>query len=286
MVLKFSKMHGLGNDFMVIDCVNQDVELNNDLIKRLGDRNFGVGFDQMLLVEKPRKKHLDFHYRIFNRDGSEVQMCGNGARCFARFVYNHKLSDKKELHVSTMSGELVLTIADDGEVIVNMGVPITEPARIPNKFESESKTYVLKDLKNLDPDMGKELEIGSVSMGNPHMALWVKDVKTCPIEKLGPELESHPMFPERVNVGFMEFVSKDAINLRVFERGCGETLACGSGACAAAVIGMIQGKLSSKVRVTLPGGSLTVSWDGPGTPVMMKGPATQVFEGTIDLNNF
>lgn len=286
MLLKFSKMHGLGNDFMVVDCINQKVEFTTDLIQRLGDRNFGVGFDQLLLVEKPAREGLDFYYRIFNRDGSEVQMCGNGARCFARFVKEHKLSDKNTLHVSTVSGEIVLTIEDDGEVVVNMGVPTTEPSRIPLKAAQESAVYTVDLTKELGAEFGGVIEFGSVSMGNPHMTTWVKSTKDCFIEKQGPILESHPLFPERVNVGFMEFLNKNEVNLRVYERGCGETMACGSGACAAAVVGMIQGKLDSKVKVNLPGGSLTISWQGAGSPVMMKGPATLVFDGVIDLERF
>lgn len=286
MKIQFSKMHGLGNDFMVVDCINQNVKFSSELIQRLGNRNFGIGFDQLLLVEKPSKDHLDFHYRIFNRDGSEVQMCGNGARCFARFVAEHHLSDKKELHVSTVSGEIILKIEDDGEVVVNMGVPTTDPAKIPCKFEQESAEYSIDLTPQLGKDSGGVITFGCVSMGNPHMTTWVNNVKNCLIDKQGPVLESHPMFPERVNVGFMEFISKSEVKLRVYERGCGETMACGSGACAAAVVGMIQGKLDSTVKVHLPGGTLTISWQGKGTPVMMKGPATLVFDGVIDLDSF
>lgn len=283
MQVKFTKMHGLGNDFMVVDCVTQKISFDSTLIKRLGDRNFGVGFDQLLVVEPPHSPELDFHYRIFNQDGSEVQMCGNGARCFARFVVEHNLCNKKEIRVSTVSGELTLKLEDDGEVVVNMGKPTFEPHKIPCTFNSESARYSLP----LDSEKHgmSSLEIGAVSMGNPHMVTVVEDVKTCFIDSLGPVLESNKCFPERVNVGFMQVVSRNEINLRVYERGCGETMACGSGACAAAVVGIKQGLLDNKVTVNLPGGTLHITWLGDGQPVMMKGPATTVFEGTINLQS-
>lgn len=279
MKIKFTKMHGLGNDFMVVDGVTQKVFFSPDLIKRLGDRHFGIGFDQLLLVEPPYNPDLDFHYRIFNQDGSEVQMCGNGARCFARFVCEHGLCNKKEIKVSTMAGELTLKLEDDNEVVVNMGVPITDPQKVPCTYESEQTIYTMA----LDEALAKQssITIGAVSMGNPHAVTIVDDINTCAIDVLGPIMESHSDFPERVNVGFMQLVSRGEVKLRVYERGCGETMACGSGACAAAVVGMLQGHLDSKVKVHLPGGTLSISWDGPGKPVMMKGPATTVFEGTI-----
>lgn len=281
MLVKFTKMHGLGNDFMVVDCVTQKVFFNPDLIKRLGDRHFGVGFDQLLVVEPPFSPDLDFHYRIFNQDGSEVQMCGNGARCFARFVVEHNLCHKKEIKVSTVSGELTLKLEDDGEVVVNMGKPIFAPERIPCTFAKESPSY---ELPLPDNEAGlSSLQVGTVSMGNPHMVTLVEDVKTCFIDKLGAILERHETFPERVNVGFMQLLSRSEVNLRVYERGCGETMACGSGACAAAVVGMRQGLLDSKVKVHLPGGTLSISWTGEGHNVMMKGPVCTVYEGAIVL---
>ena len=281
MLVKFTKMHGLGNDFMVVDCVTQKVFFNPDLIKRLGDRHFGVGFDQLLVVEPPFSPDLDFHYRIFNQDGSEVQMCGNGARCFARFVVEHNLCHKKEIKVSTVSGELTLKLEDDGEVVVNMGKPIFAPERIPCTFAKESPSY---ELPLPDNEAGlSSLQVGTVSMGNPHMVTLVEDVKTCFIDKLGAILERHETFPERVNVGFMQLLSRSEVNLRVYERGCGETMACGSGACAAAVVGMRQGLLDSKVKVHLLGGTLSISWTGEGHNVMMKGPVCTVYEGAIVL---
>lgn len=293
MLLKFTKMHGLGNDFMVVDGVRQKVFFNPDLIKRLGDRHFGVGFDQLLLVEPPYNPDLDFHYRIFNRDGSEVQMCGNGARCFARFVLDHGLCNKNEIKVSTMAGQLVLKVESDGEVVVNMGVPEFTPAKLPFTMESAATCYDLpltQELKDTDSEALKQwvaehptLKIGAVSMGNPHMTTVVPDVATFPVELVGPMLERHSFFPERVNVGFMQVLSRHEVKLRVYERGCGETMACGTGACAAAVIGMSQGLLDRKVKVELPGGKLRITWEGENNPVLMKGPATTVFEGTIEI---
>lgn len=289
MQIRFTKMHGLGNDFMVVDAVTQKVYFSNDLIKRLGDRHFGVGFDQLLLVEPPYSPENDFHYRIFNQDGSEVQMCGNGARCFARFVVDHGLCNKREIKVSTMANELTLKIEDDGEVVVNMGVPILEPSKIPCLLGEQKPSYELP----LTTEKGPEAEavaakypvltIGSVSMGNPHMTTIVDDVDNFPVKEVGTVLERHSLFPEKVNVGFMQIISSKEVKLRVFERGCGETMACGTGACAAAVAGMVQGKLEPKVKVRLPGGNLSISWAGEGQPVLMKGSATKVYEGVIDI---
>ncbi|MGN0915415.1 MAG: diaminopimelate epimerase [Succinivibrio sp.] len=275
MLLKFTKMHGLGNDFMVVDGVTQKVFFSPELIKKLADRHFGVGFDQLLLVEPPFDPDVDFHYRIFNADGSEVQMCGNGARCFVRFVVDHELTYKRDILVSTVSGVLRLKLNDDDTVTVNMGAPHLDPEKIPFKAEKQSKSYsiTLKD--------GTVLEHGAVSMGNPHAVFFFDDVKTAPVEKYGPELECHPNFPEKVNVGFAQVVDNHTLNLRVFERGCGETMACGTGACAAAVASIIQGRVTSPVTVNLPGGTLKISWDGADSPVMMSGPAIRVYEGTI-----
>ena len=275
MILKFSKMHGLGNDFMVVDGVTQKIFFSPELIKRLSDRHFGVGFDQLLLVEPPYDPEVDFHYRIFNADGSAVQMCGNGARCFVRFVVDHGLTNKRDIKVSTVSGVLRLKLNNDDSVTVNMGVPQLEPEKLPFIADGESETYELS-VKGFD-----QVTIGAVSMGNPHAVINVKDVKTAPVHELGALVERHERFPERVNVGFSQKVNEHEINLRVFERGCGETLACGTGACAAVVAGIVQQRLVSPVKVNLPGGSLNISWEGKNSPVMMSGPAVLVYEGQI-----
>ncbi len=276
MMIQFSKMHGLGNDFMVVDGITQKVFFSPELIRRLSDRHFGFGFDQLLLVEPPYDPEQDFHYRIFNADGSEVQQCGNGARCFARFVRLKGLTNKDRIAVSTMSGRIVLQVEQDGQITVNMGVPEFEPGKVPFRAQKAEKTYLLRVAE-------QTVMCGVVSMGNPHCVLNVESVKTAPVETLGPLLESFDRFPERVNVGFMEVVSAGEIRLRVFERGAGETMACGTGACAAAVIGMHQGKLRERVKVQLPGGTLQIAWQGPGTPVFMTGPAEHVFDGELEL---
>ncbi len=276
MLIQFSKMHGLGNDFVVVDGVTQKVFFNAETLKRLGDRHFGIGFDQLLLVEPPYDPDLDFHYRIFNADGSEVQQCGNGARCFARFVRLKGLTNKDRIAVSTVSGRIVLQIEDNDQVTVNMGVPEFEPSKIPFRAQKAEKLYLLRVAE-------QTVMCGAVSMGNPHCVIEVPSVKDAPVETLGPKLESFDRFPERVNVGFMEIVSAGEINLRVYERGAGETMACGTGACAAVVVGIQQGKLKGRVKVNLPGGSLYISWNGPGTPVYMTGPAEHVFDGQIEL---
>ena len=274
--MQFSKMHGLGNDFMVIDGVTQSVFLTDELIRKLADRHRWVGFDQLLLVEAPYDPDLDFHYRIFNADGSEVSQCGNGARCFARFVSLKGLTDKQDIKVSTANGKMVLSLQEDGQVRVNMGKPIWEPAKVPfiaNKFE---KNYLLRT----------ELQTaicGVVSMGNPHAVLQVENVQTAPVNELGPLLENHERFPERANIGFMQVVNRHHIKLRVFERGAGETQACGSGACAAAAVGIMQGALDSPVRVDLPGGTLMIEWQGEGSPLYMTGDAEHVYDGFLKL---
>lgn len=275
MILKFSKMHGLGNDFMVVDGVTQKIFFSPELIKRLSDRHFGVGFDQLLLVEPPYDPEVDFHYRIFNADGSEVQMCGNGARCFVRFVVDHGLTYKHDIKVSTVSGVLRLKLNDDDSVTVNMGVPQLQPDKLPFKAYGQRECY------DLEVEGFGVISVGAVSMGNPHAVINVEDVKTAPVQELGALVERHERFPERVNVGFSEKVSNHEINLRVFERGCGETLACGTGACAAVVAGIVQQRLVSPVKVNLPGGSLNISWEGKDSPVMMSGPAVLVYEGQI-----
>ncbi len=276
MLIQFSKMHGLGNDFMVVDGVTQKIFFSPEMIRRLADRHFGIGFDQLLLVEPPYDPEQDFHYRIFNADGSEVQQCGNGARCFARFVRLKGLTNKDRIAVSTMSGRIVLQLEHDNQVTVNMGVPEFEPAKVPFRAQKAEKTYLLRVAE-------QTVMCGVVSMGNPHCVLEVESVKTAPVETLGAELESFDRFPERVNVGFMELVSANEIRLRVFERGAGETMACGTGACAAAVVGIAQGKLRDRVKVHLPGGTLQIAWKGPGNPVFMTGPAEHVFDGEIEL---
>lgn len=281
MLLHFTKMHGLGNDFMVVDLVTQRARLQDDQIRRLADRRFGVGFDQLLTVEPPRDPDMDFRYRIFNADGSEVENCGNGARCFARFVRDQRLTHKHEIRVETAGGPLVLLVEDDGRVRVDMGEPRFSPETLPFTPEpcdaAEERTLHALEVA------GERLEIGVASLGNPHAVLRVEDVDSAPVERLGPAIESHTRFPKRVNVGFMQVVSEHEIRLRVFERGSGETLACGTGACAAVACGIRQGLLESPVTVHLPGGDLTIEWQGPGTALAMTGPVERVFDGRIVL---
>ncbi len=276
MSLRFTKMHGLGNDFMVIDAIQQSPDLPPARVRALADRHFGVGFDQLLLVERPVSPDVDFRYRIFNSDGGEVEQCGNGARCFARFVRDRGLTTKDEIVVETNTGVISLSVVDDHNVRVNMGVPRLRPQDLPFTAEAQAKRY------SIDVG-GEQLEIGAVSMGNPHAVMVVADVRTAPVERLGPLLEAHGWFPRKVNAGFMEVVSREHIRLRVFERGVGETLACGTGACAAVVVGRLWGLLDEQVRVELPGGGLMIRWQGEGQPVWMTGPATQVYEGEIAL---
>lgn len=274
--MQFSKMHGLGNDFMVVDGVTQNIFFSPDTIKRLADRHRGVGFDQLLIVEPPYDPELDFHYRIFNADGSEVAQCGNGARCFARFVRLQGLTKKRQIKVSTARGQMTLTVADDEQVTVNMGEPNFEPSAIPFKAVKTEKTYIFR--------VGEQtLFAGVVSLGNPHCVIQVNDVAQAEVERLGPILEQHERFPERANIGFMEIVSKTHLRLRVFERGTGETNACGSGACAAVAVGIIQGNLSEDVKVELPGGSLMINWRGVGHPLFLTGPAEHVYDGYINI---
>ncbi|MCB1759444.1 MAG: diaminopimelate epimerase [Gammaproteobacteria bacterium] len=276
MKLKFTKMHGLGNDFVVFDATNRPIELTPEQLRLLADRHFGIGCDQILLVEPPRSADTDFHYRIFNADGGEVEQCGNGARCFARYVRDAGLSDKDEIRVGTQAGRIVLYHEKDDMVRVNMGVPLLEPQRIPFLAPELAADYPIEV-------GGETLSIGAVSMGNPHAVLRVGSVDKAPVARLGPLLEQHPRFPQRVNVGFMEIRSADTIRLRVYERGAGETLACGTGACAAVVVGRTQGALDAEVEVELRGGKLRIQWPGGGQPVLMSGPATRVYEGTIEL---
>ena len=276
MELKFSKMHGLGNDFVVIDAINQSVSLTPPQIRHLADRRHGIGCDQLLLVEKSDQPDSQFRYRIFNADGGEVEQCGNGARCFARFVRAKGLTNADRIRVHTSAGLMELIVHDDERVTVDMGIPRLEPADIPFEASTRAPRYAL----SVD---GEPQEIGAVSMGNPHAILQVPHIDSAPVARLGPAIESHPRFPRRVNVGFMEVVARNRIRLRVFERGAGETLACGSGACAAVVAGRVQGLLDDTVTTQLRGGDLVVSWAGDNRPVLMTGPATFVFEGTIQL---
>lgn len=272
----FTKMQGTGNDFVVLDGIRQQVRLDAAQIRRIADRHFGIGCDQVLLVEAYEGEDADFRYRIFNADGGEVEQCGNGARCFARFVYDQGLTHKTTIPVMTAAGRILLQIQPDGQVTVNMGVPELEPARIP--FISERR----QTLYNLEM-AGKTVSFAAISMGNPHAVLQVENVDIAPVTMLGSQLESHPAFPRRVNVGFMQVMGRDSIRLRVFERGSGETLACGTGACAAVVAGRIQGLLDGQATVTLAGGCLQIEWQGEGQPVWMTGPAETVFRGTLTL---
>ncbi|PCK30076.1 diaminopimelate epimerase [Pseudoalteromonas piscicida] len=276
MFINFSKMHGLGNDFVVIDNVTQNVFLSRDQIKKLADRHFGIGFDQLLMVEAPYSPDLDFHYRIFNADGNEVEQCGNGARCFARFVRMKGLTNKHKVSVSTKGGNITLYTEKDGQVTVNMGKPNFNPQAIPFRANKQENTYILRADEHT-------VFCSTVSMGNPHGVIVVDSVETADVDTLGPLLEHHERFPQKANIGFMEIISREYVKLRVWERGAGETLACGTGACAAVVAGIMQGKLEETVRVDLPGGSLQVRWGGQGQIVKMTGPAEHVFDGQIAI---
>ncbi len=269
-------MHGLGNDFVVIDAINQNINLTTEQIRFIADRNFGVGCDQLLLVENPTQANVDFRYRIFNADGGEVEQCGNGVRCFARFVHNQKLTSKDRIAVETNSGIVYPQVEASGLVTVDMGVPNFAPAVLPFTAEQQQTSYLL----NVNND---ELTIGAVSMGNPHAVCIVDDIDNGSVEKYGLAISTHQRFPQGVNAGFMQIINAGHIKLRVHERGSGETLACGTGACAAAVVGRLWQKLDDTVQVDLPGGSLTIRWQGEGEPVWMTGPATHVFEGSIEL---
>lgn len=276
MRLRFTKMQGIGNDFVMIDAVSQKINLNAEKARKLADRHFGVGCDQILIVEPPRTEQADFRYRIFNCDGSEVENCGNGARCFAVFVRHRGLTAKTTIRVETAAGELVLHVEDDGQVTVNMGQPELEPAKIPFTAEQRDTTYTLTSNHG-------EHHISAVSMGNPHCVSIVDDVDTFDVLNIGATLEQHPRFPKKVNAGFLQIIDRQHAKLRVFERGAGETMACGTGACAAMVAARLRGLLDSQAQITLPGGSLQLSWEGEGKPVMMTGPATIVFHGQITI---
>jgi diaminopimelate epimerase len=274
--LRFTKMQGAGNDFVVLDGVTRPLDLTREQMRRLADRHFGIGCDQILLVERPRIVEADFRYRIFNADGGEVEQCGNGARCFVRFVREQRLTDKREIRVETLGGLIAPRMEGDGQVTVDMGPPVFEPARVPFITGSDALVQPL--------DVGGErVEITALSMGNPHAVQVVADVDAAPVATQGPLIERHERFPQRVNAGYMQVVDRHAVRLRVFERGAGETLACGTGACAAVVAGIRRGLLDSPVRVATRGGELTVRWDGADNPVLMTGPAETVFEGEIEI---
>lgn len=276
MLLRFTKMHGLGNDFVVLDRLSQNVRLNKSLVKRLADRRFGIGFDQLLVVDHPHDPEVDFRYEIYNSDGSEVAQCGNGARCFARYVTDRRLTGRNPILVETNAGRLELEITQDQQVRVNMGVPDLEPQRVPFRAAHRAATYILK----LD---NQRVELSVVALGNPHAVIVVDGCAQAPVVELGRKIGAHRDFPEGVNVGFMQVLDEGSFELRVFERGAGETLACGSGACAALVAGNIRGLLSEKANAHMRGGLLQLEWQGEGNPVYMTGPATTVYEGQIRI---
>ena len=277
MRLKFTKMHGLGNDFVVLDATRAPIRLDAGELSALADRHFGIGCDQVLQIEPPRTPDTDFYYRIFNADGGEVEQCGNGARCFVRYVHEKGLSGKREIRVGTLGGVIIPRLEADGQVTVNMGMPTFDPAGIPFQALEQALTY------DLDID-GERIEISALSIGNPHAVQLVSDVTVAPVTTQGPQIERHPRFPRGVNAGFLQVVDRAHARLRVYERGAGETLACGTGACAAAVAGIARGFLAPAVTITMRGGDLGISWAGPGAPVMMTGPAVTVFEGEIELD--
>jgi len=276
MELSFTKMHGLGNDFVVLDALARPIELSREQFRFIADRHFGIGCDQVLLIAPARQPGHDVHYRIFNADGGEVEQCGNGARCVASYLRSRGLAAAETVVAETARGAIRLYFEPEGRVRVDMGAPGFEPSDLPMQADRRLPTY------DLDVD-GEHIEFSAVSMGNPHAVLCVADVTAAPVEVLGPKIERHPFFPQGVNAGFMQVLDRSRIRLRVFERGVGETLACGSGACAAVAAGRMLGLLDERVDVELPGGHLWISWDGEGQPVWMSGPATHVFEGRIRL---
>ena len=287
MKLQFTKMHGAGNDFIVIDAINQDIAFTPAQWQRLADRRFGIGADQILVVEKPRLPDCDFRYRIYNNDGGEVEQCGNGARAFVKFVSEKGLSSKNSIRVETMAGIIAPRLEADGSITVDMGAPVLDPALVP--FEASGLAGVAQGNDTVWPldlalpgDQASVL-VSVVSMGNPHAVQVVDDVDAQDLDASGPLIDHHPRFPRRVNAGYMQIIDRHHVKLRVFERGAGETLACGTGACAAAVAGIRRGLLDSPVRISARGGELSIAWQGPGQPVLMTGPAVTVFEGTIEL---
>ena len=280
MKLHFTKMHGIGNDFIVLDHTKSPFQLTQEIIQSLSHRQLGIGFDQLLVVENTTLKDVDFKYRIFNQDGGEVEQCGNGARCFYRFVKDKHLTKKESIRVETKSGVITLTEDHEHMIEVNMGEPIFNPKLIPFISDREKNEYSITiDL----PNQKEMINVAVLSMGNPHAVITVEDIDKAPVETLGAYLESHPLFPKRVNVGFMTIVTPHHVRLRVFERGVGETLACGTGACAAVVSGIKRDLLISPVKVDMPGGSLSIDWKGDKNSVIMKGPAVTLFEGDIEI---
>ena len=276
MHLRFSKMHGLGNDFMVVDLVTQHLELDPDMIKGWADRRTGIGFDQLLVVDPPSTPDADFGYRIYNADGTRAEQCGNGARCFAKFVNDNGLSIKQALTLETTTGLITTTLREDGNFEVAMGVPTAEHDHIPFVGNGPGLTQTLA----VD---GRAIDLTPVSVGNPHAVIWVDNVAAAPVTTLGPVLEQHPAFPNRVNVDFCQIVDRGFVRVRVWERGAGETRACGTGACASVVAGRLQGLLDERVKVSLPGGKIRVAWPGPGTAVTLAGPACLVYQGELAL---
>jgi len=275
-LLQFTKMQGAGNDFVVVDAVNQQVALDAQTVRRIADRHFGVGCDQILLIERPRTPGTDFYYRIYNADGEEAQHCGNGARCFLRYVHDKGLTEKTQIRVETLAGVIVPKMESDGQVTVDMGTPEFEPAKIPFLADARAQTYRIEVA-------GQSVEISTLSMGNPHAVQIVDSVERAPVLTQGPLIERHPRFPQRVNAGYMEVVDRHRVKLRVYERGAGETLACGTGACAAVVAGVVRGYLDSPVNVHTRGGPLSIAWGGGGQPVLLTGGAETVFEGAIEI---
>lgn len=280
MLLRFTKMHGLGNDFLMLDLISQNLQIREDQIRHLADRQLGIGFDQLLIVEPPQDPAMDFRFRIFNSDGSEAEQCGNGARCFTRFVRDRGLTTKTELKLETIKGQVECKLQKDGNITVDMGAPRLQPDCIPFIAANTQITYNLELNDRLCFDKA-EIEISVVSMGNPHAVLLVEDVDTAPVSTLGPVLATHNRFPHGVNVSFMQVIDSKNVRLRVFERGVGETRACGSGACASVVAGRLQGLLEEEVNVQLPGGSLRIEWRGDDSPVLQTGPACRVYEGHL-----
>ena len=283
MKLKFTKMHGAGNDFVVIDAIGQQVDFTPEQWRRLADRRFGVGADQMLVVEKPQSPDVDFRYRIYNNDGGEVEQCGNGARAFVRYVTEKGLTDKRAIRVETLSGVIEPRLEADGGITVDMGAPVLDAGRVPFDASGLEARAQGEDLLWPLDVHGRTLWISAVSMGNPHAVQLVDDSERAPVETDGPAIERHPRFPKRVNAGFMQVLDRHAVKLRVYERGAGETLACGTGACAAAVAGIRRGLLDSPVRVSTRGGELSIAWAGGAAPVLLTGPAVTVFDGEIEL---
>ena len=282
MLLRFTKMHGLGNDFVLLDLISQNITISDEQIKLLADRRLGVGFDQLLTVEPPDSPEADFKYRIFNADGSEAEQCGNGARCLLRFVRDRGLTTKTKIKLETNTGVIECELEKDGNISVDMGRPVLQPKCIP--FIAD-QAQILYKLNVSLPLCGSEesVNIASLNIGNPHAVIVVEDVDESPVAQLGAAIEKHRRFPDRVNVGFMQIIARDHIRLRVFERGVGETLACGTGACAAVVAGRLQGLLDETVEVSLPGGNLRITWQGDDSPVKMTGPACRVYEGRLHI---